>query len=238
LHVYIHLARKLKLKKLKRYLVILSVFSFCFGSAQYRDTLHNAFVSKKTFDGRYESKNSFSDGDRIEVVSFKLGVTFGKKISIGGGYAFLNTSLSKRTLLPDVNGSVVYKDNQLKFRYLCYYLDFVFHKSKRWQLSSQVEIGAGLSKFELLNTGQKNTKPGKFICLYNPAINIKFKIFKWLGLGGTVGYRFMLLNDKSIGKKLNSPLYSFGVLIWWDELALAVFPKSKRAKKWFGESEW
>lgn len=217
-----------------------AILFFCVSSstAQYRDTLHQAFVSSKAFDFRYETKNSFSDGDRIEVVSFKIGVTFGKKISIGGGYGFLNTSLSKRSLLPDVNGTVVYRDNRLNFRYLCYYLDFIYYKSKRWQLSSQVEMGAGLSKFEFLPSGRKNEKIGKFICLYNPAINIKFKIFKWLGVGATAGYRFMLINDKSIGKKLNSPLYSGGVLIWWDELALALFPKNQRFKKWFGESEW
>lgn len=231
---------KNKLKQKAKLSALLAVSFFVFSSlhAQYRDTLHQAFTSSKTFDGRYESKNSFSDGNRIEVVSFKLGVTFGKKVSIGGGYAFLNTSLSKRTLLPDIDGSVVYQDNRLNFRYLCYYLDFVFYKSKRWQLSSQVEMGAGLSKFEFTSDGRINKRPGKFICLYNPAINIKFKITKWIGIGSTIGYRFMLINDKTIGKKLNSPLYSAGVLIWWDELALALFPKNERVKKWFGESEW
>ncbi len=228
----------LKLKGIGKLFFFLSLFSFYLVNAQYRDTLHEAFVSKKTFDGRYESKNSFSEGDRIEVVSFKLGVTFGKKISIGGGYAYLNTSLSKRTLLPDISGSVAMKENRLNFRYLCYYIDFVFYKSKRWQLSSQVEFGAGLSKFEFLPNGLRNNRVGKFICLYNPAINIKFKIFKWLGLGGTIGYRFMLINDKTIGRKLNSPLYSAGVFIYWNELALALFPKSQRAQKWFGKSEW
>jgi hypothetical protein len=200
--------------------------------------LHLAFNSKRSFDFRYESKNSFSDGDRIEVVGIKGGVTFGKKISIGGGYCWLRTNLAERKLLPDLGGSVVYRDNKLKFQYLCYYIDFVYYKSKRWQLSSQVEFGAGLAKFEYLDNGQKDISIGKPIVLYNPAINIKFKIFKWLGLGSTIGYRFMLLNNKSIGKKLNSPLISGGILIWWDELGLALFPKSQRMKKWFGESEW
>jgi hypothetical protein len=221
-----------------RCIFFLSLFSFCTAMAQYRDTLHDAFMAKKAFDGRYESKNSFSEGERIEVVSFKLGVTFGKKISIGGGYAYLNTSLSKRTLLPDISGSVAMKENRLSFRYLCYYIDFVFYKNKRWLLSSQVEVGTGLSKFEFLPNGQKNNRVGKFICLYNPAINIKFKIFKWLGVGGTIGYRFMLINDKSIGRKLNSPLYSAGILIYWNELAHAIFPKSDRVNKLFGKSEW
>jgi hypothetical protein len=217
---------------------IVLLFHFFPVRSQYRDTMHQAFISGKSFDFRYESKNSFSEGDRIEVVSIKAGVTFGKKISIGGGYSWLRTNLAEKKLLPDLNGGVAYKDNQLNFRYMCYYIDFVYYKSKRWQLSSQVEIGAGLSKFELLENGEKNKSIGKLILLYNPAINVKFKIFRWLGLGSTVGYRFMLVNNRSIGKKLNSPLISGGVLLWFDELAFAIFPKSKKFKQWFGESEW
>lgn len=223
---------------LKKSLVFFLLFHFHFLFPQYRDTLHLAFMASKSIDFRYESKNSFSEGDRIEVVGIKVGVTFGKKVSVGGGYSWLRTTLAERKLLPDLQGGVAYKDNQLSFRYLCYYIDFVYFKSKRWQLSSQVEIGMGLSKFALLENGLRNTHPGKPILLYNPAINIKFKIFKWLGLGSTLGYRFMLLNNRSIGKKLNSPLISGGVLIWFDELGLALFPESKKLKKWFGESEW
>jgi hypothetical protein len=74
--------------------------------------------------------------------------------------------------------------------------------------------------------------------LYNPAVNINFKIFRWFGLNSTVGYRFMLINDKSIGKQMNSPLFSIGAGIYWDELALAIFPKSKKFNQWFGPSVW
>lgn len=214
----------------------LLIISFC--PAQYKDTLHRAFTSSKSVDGRYESKNSFTNGERIEVVSFKLGVTFGKKVSIGGGYAYLNSPLNTNGVLPSLNGSISYQKNSFSFRYLCYYVDFIFHKNKRWQLSSQVEFGAGISKFERLNSGEKNTKAGNPMFLYNPAVNIKFKILKWLGAGATIGYRFMLLNENNLGKQFNSPLYSAGVLIWWDELALAVFPRSKKINTWLGPSEW
>jgi hypothetical protein len=229
------LKNKLQFKKKLRLLSLLVPF---FTYSQYVDTLHKAFTSGKSFDFRYESKNSFTSGNRIEVVSLKLGVTFGKKLSIGGGYAWLNSDLGKSSIMPDLNGSVITRNNRFTFRYLNYYIDFVFHKSKRWTLSSQVEFAGGFSKYEFLENGQKNKRIGDFICLYNPAVNIKFKIFKWLGIGGTIGYRFMLVNDVAMIKQLNSPLYSAGAFICWDELALAIFPKSQKVKKWLGESEW
>ena len=33
----------------------------------------------------------------------------------------------------------------LKFTYLCYYVDFVFYKTKRWQLSVPIQAGTGLA---------------------------------------------------------------------------------------------
>jgi hypothetical protein len=231
--------KKLEKKLQKKIFFSLSFYLIFFVTeAQYADTLHQAFNSKKSFDCRYESKNSFFEGDRIEVVSLKLGTTFGKKISIGGGYCWLNSELNNSSFFPNLDGAVKNKNNRFTFRYLCYYVDFVFHKTKRWTLSSQVEFGGGFSKFQYLNNGEPNTGVGDFVGLYNPAINIRFKIFKWLGIGSTVGYRFMLVNDIAIVKRLNSPIYSAGVFVCWDELTFALFPKSKQVKKWLGESEW
>ena len=144
----------------------------------------------------------------------------------------------KKHFFPALTEVLITKQTNSIFVTSVIILILFFTKKKRWQLSSQVELGTGLSKFEFLGDGTVNNRPGNFMCLYNPAINIKFKIFKWLGLGSTIGYRFMLINESELGKQLNSPLYSGGILIWWDELALALFPKSKKINSWLGPPEW
>jgi hypothetical protein len=195
-------------------------------------------MSKKSFDFRYMSRNSFYNSERIQVMCIQVGVVFGKKISLGGGYNWLQSNIFNSGILPDFSGALILQNNKLDFRYLSYYIDFVFYKSKRWRLSSEVEIGAGVSKFQFLKNGEKNTKIGNLFTLYNPAININYKIFKWLGLNATVGYRFMLVNDKNLGKLMNSPLLSVGGGISWDELVLAIFPNSSKVGCLLGTSSW
>jgi hypothetical protein len=76
-----------------------------------------------------------------------------------------------------------------------------------------------------------------FLLLYEPGITTQFKVFKWLGFGTDVAYRFTLKNEKNIGENLNSPTYSFKILTWIDQLYYDFFPKSKLSIK-YGPSFW
>jgi hypothetical protein len=217
-------------------LFLLPVFS---AHAQFMDSLHVAFNGHKSFDFRFESRNSFVDHGRVEVQSLKFGVTFGRKLSAGGGYSWLKTKLfdDYRIHDDDLNMDVTVK-RRVKLNYFCYYVDYIFYKSKRWQYSIPTQFGTGFMQFEYAYKTPEIQKSKYLVFLYEPGVNVKYKIFTWLGLGGTVGYRLAFKNNKALGKKLNSPLYSGGVIIYWDQLALALFPKNKLAKKWLGPVEW
>ncbi len=76
------------------------------------------------------------------------------------------------------------------------------------------------------------------IIFYEPGINVKYKFYTWLGVGATIGYRVALKTNRYLSGKLNSPLYSGGILIYWDQLAVAIFKKSKIVQKWLGPEEW
>ncbi|MDP2385849.1 MAG: hypothetical protein Q8M29_05735 [Bacteroidota bacterium] len=223
---------------LKIYLIAFLFFAGIL-NAQFLDSLHVAFTGSKTFDFRFESRNSFVDHDRVEVQSLKLGVTFGRKISVGGGYSWLKTKLyEKYTFYDNELKSTVTINRWLRLNYICYYVDYIFYKNKRWQYSIPTQFGTGFAKFDHnFVTGEK-TKDKFMVFLYEPGVNVKFKIFTWLGLGGNIGYRMVFKNNKFLGKKLNSPIYSGGVIIYWDQLALAVFPKNKLVNKRLGPVEW
>jgi hypothetical protein len=66
--------------------------------------------------------------------------------------------------------------------------------------------------------------------LYEPGVSIEYAIFNWLGLGGHVGYRFMIKNNPYVDQNFNSPMYAFGINIYWDELYKMTFPNTKLAK--------
>jgi hypothetical protein len=219
--------------------IILFLFQFQCTEAQFLDSIWVAFKGKRSLLARYESRNSFADNARIEISSVKGGVTFGKRVSLGAGWCWLTTPVYEDYYINDPeNGFQGNIRSKLKLQYFCFYGDYVFYKSRRWMYSVPMQFGVGETSMQYIYSGIKNSYGKSLLVLYEPGINVKFKMLSWLGLGVNVGYRMVLKNNKYVNRKLNSPVYSFGVLIWWDELARSLFPKNEKVKSILGESEW
>jgi hypothetical protein len=225
----------------KKYLF---VFLYVLGgtcTAQYMDTLRTAFSGRKTLDVGIDTRNSFVDHNRIGVQSVKLGVEFGKKISMGLGYAWLNNSTPILDNFKFYDGDLK-KDTtiskRLTFNYLRFYVNYIYYKSRRWEFSIPIQAGVGKLGFKYNYKGETKKTDEGFCFLYEPEIDVKFKIFRWLGAEADVGYRFMFQKSSFIKNTFNSPLISLGVFIVWDEIALMAFPKNKWIQNKYGPSEW
>jgi hypothetical protein len=179
----------------------------------------------------------------MNVSGFRIGVAFQRKLRIGGGLSWLNPSwltspYQKTFYTPNDKGNNDTVLKYLKLAYTCFYVDFVFYKTQRWQLSVPIQLGTGLIWFQkqldynLLGGDKKS-----FVLMYEPGITVQFKVFKWFGLGTDVGYRFALKNNKKIGEHLNSPTYCFKILIWFNQLYFEAFPNSKITQK-YGPAIW
>ena len=178
----------------------------------------------------------------MNVQSVKIGVEFGKRIAVGGGVAFLSPNTP-------VYHAYTYYDSEIKrdtilsrklsLTYFCYYFNYVYYRSKRWELSIPIQLGVGKLSYTYQYRGNNRKDDEGFCFLYEPVVNVKFKMLKWVGVEGDIGYR-LLFKDKSnlIKNTFNSPLLAVGVFIVWDELALMCFPKNKRIEKKFGPSQW
>jgi hypothetical protein len=223
---------------LKRISLIL-VLLFCFqAKAQFLDSLNIVFKSKSIIDARLESRYSFIRNTLISVTGVRLGVAYKRKLRIGGGISWLKTNRDYSFYSKNSNGELIETKKYLKFAYLCYYIDFVYYRTKRWQLSVPIQAGTGLAWFQKekaysLNNGDRKN----FILLYEPGITVQFKAFRYLGVGGDAAFRFLLNRSKKIGEQLNSPTLSIKVLFWPDQLFYVVAPKSKITKL-YGPAEW
>src|SRR5687767_4963433 len=112
------------------------------------DSLSDVFKHKYSVDARFESRYSFIDHQVINVTGLRLGVAFQRKLRIGGGISWLRSEVTNNlnsTKASDGNDTLA---KYLKFVYLCYYMDFVFYKNKRWQLSVPIQLGTGVSWFQ------------------------------------------------------------------------------------------
>jgi hypothetical protein len=217
-------------------LIICLIISFT-SKAQFLDTFKVFLHSKPSIDARLESRYSFLNNNATKVSGVRLGLSFKRKLKIGIGYSWLDTDVTDQKLITDAFGIKRFTTNYFKFGYICYYADFVFHKTKRWQLSVPIQLGTG-QYWTQYNDGEKTVATKKhFLLFYEPGISVQFKITRWCGLGIDVCGRLAMRNTHNVGEKLNSFILAPKLLIWFDQIFYMIAPKSKITEK-YGPAIW
>lgn len=222
---------------MKKLLFLCSFFAHFFAAAQFIDSLPLVVRQKQSFDARLETRFGFIGEDVVRVSGARLGISFNRKLRLGGGISWLKTGLT-REFAPYLSEQGPREKKFLRMGYLCYYMDFVFYRNKRWTLSVPLQAGPGLVWYqpdEQYRFGVK--EPKYFFVLYEPGITVNFKIFKWFGIGNDVAYRFMLKDNKSMPERLSSPTYALKILFWLDQLYFSAFPNSKLSER-YGPAVW
>jgi hypothetical protein len=205
-------------------------------SAQLLDSIQKSVRKKPKFDFWLESRNSFVSSRRAEMRGIKVAAAFNKNFYVGGGLNFLKSNdnnlnkFSKNIYVTDSLGMPDTVKAKLQLIYLCYFLEYVFYKTHKWEFSVPVQIGFGGSWYEYEYNGNYKIQRHPVI-LYEPALSGEYMIFKWFGVGANLGFRLMLVKNKKIPERFTSPLYTLKTNIYWGELYKLAFPKSKFAKR-------
>lgn len=216
------------------------------GRAQLLDTLRDFLNSKYSVDVRLESRNSIISNELTSIRGVRIGLTFKRKLRIGtglswlktDGHSWLKTNVTKDFSVLNEDGTTSVIKKYLKFVYVCHYLDFVFYKTQHWQLSVPIQLGTGYVWFQenkIYSFGNKETK--YFLAFYEPGITLQYKVFKWLGAGADVTYRFALQDRKKTGVQLSNLSLTFKALFYFDQLFYVLFPKHELTKK-YGPAYW
>jgi len=232
---------------LKKFFLISCGLICCFVSkSQIVDSLQFFLNNNYSIDARLSSKLSLIDYQLTKVSGVRFGLVFQRKLRLGAGIDWLKTDygggfnlLGIEPVKRDfVNEQNVLTSKYYKLMYLCLYADFVFHKTKHWQLSVPIQIGMGSSWFNK-DKGYTfgNPEAKYFLFLYEPGITIQYKLTKWLGGGVDVCYRFSPQNTKRSNMPLNSPSYAFKLVFLLDQLFFDLFPESEITQT-YGPSYW
>jgi len=208
------------------------VFLFCLkGKSQLLDTFKILLKSKSSLDLRLESRYSFINNNLASITGIRIGASFKRKLRLGGGISWLTSDIIHSNYTVSESNLIVYTPKYLKLAYLAFYADFVFYKTKRWQVSVPLQTGIGYTWFQdYYHRGLGNSNKYLFF-IYEPGISTNFKVFKWCGFGVDVGYRFTLKNSAYVPERFSSPTYAFKVLFWADQLFYELFPENKITKK-------
>lgn len=214
--------------------IVLIVSIPVISKAQVVDTIHTAMKTKPKIIFRFDSRNSFIDNSRAKIFGWKIGVEFNNLIRIGGGFSSLvsnhNPSLDK--VIYEENLIDTFRIAELQFDYICYFIDYIFFSTRRWEFSVPVQIGIGGSKYEYMDENSKlQVHNAKSVIMFEPAISIQYKITKWFGLGAGAGYRLMLINNRAIDKKFNSPIYIFKFKVFLGDIVRSFSRKHEEEKK-------
>ena len=192
--------------------------------AQLYDSLRSSLKMKRTIHFKFDSRNSFISSRRAQIWGVKLGADFGKKLRLGFGYNFLNSDFNKELFYPSSTGYDTIS-RKLKIRYACAYIEYVFYRQNRWEFSVPVQFSVGNSWYNYSFKELEGLRsPKHLLLLYEPSLSGQYKVFKWLGLGLDLGFRYALVKNKLIEEKLTSPIYVFKVLVYWGQLYKKVFP--------------
>ena len=213
----------------------LIIVCFCFRTllfSQIIDSIRVSIHNKARFTCGLSTRYSFITGIKAPIFSAKLGVEFGHKFRVGGGISALedNTPLYKYKYIPNSIGKIDSIKSSLRFNYFCYYVEYVFYKTKHWEFSIPLQMGIGNSRYEYVYSDTLRKENEKIVILYEPVIAGQYKIFDWFGFGANIGYRLMIVNNKAIQQNFNSPIYSFSMLIFYGELYKKLFPRTKLAE--------
>lgn len=195
------------------------------------DSLRSAVQTKPKFNAGISSRYSFVDNSQAKITGYRLGVDFGHKIKIGGGFFILDKAIFKPVTFRDINARDTTVSAGLHLKYLAYYFEYIFYNSPRWEFSVPFQLGVGDSYYQYVHREEKNIISRRKVVIYESGISFHYKIFKWLGAGADVGVRLMVKNNKDIHERLNSPTYAFKILVWYDELFKAIFPNSELLDK-------
>ncbi|MDQ3109688.1 MAG: hypothetical protein M3R17_07310 [Bacteroidota bacterium] len=221
-------------KKSGRKLLTATLFFFMSSEmhAQWSDTINKILHGKPFPTASFDSRNSFISSSRAHIWGIKIGVDFANRLQGGIGFNRHDRNLKKEIYFTNELGIRDSTKADLHLDYFSFYIRYVYYKKKRWKFSVMpYQLGFGNSRYRYEVDDKKYITGKRFIVLYEPGISISYKVFKWLGAGADIGYRFMLRGNPAIPENFNSPTYSFYAIIYWGELFKITFPESKWAKK-------
>ncbi len=180
------------------------------------------------------SRNSFVDNSIVNVFGLIAGIKYGDKLRLGIGYNQLYNppkKLNQNVEYINELGKPYIIEKGLKFYYVSAAIEYTFHRSKHWEVGMPLQIGFGESYYQHTLNGEKIITNRSLNFIYEPAISVEYRVFKWVGVGADFGYRFMLANTKKLNQQLNSPIITIDLMIYYREIFKSLFPKSKLAKK-------
>ncbi|MFM9984717.1 MAG: hypothetical protein ACKVOK_05750 [Flavobacteriales bacterium] len=162
---------------------------------------------------KFDSRSSFVSGRNARIQGLKVGVSFRKTLTLGLGYSWLVSDIKEF-----IGTGETGVEGQLKMRYVSVFAEYSFYRKGPWEASIPLQIGLGKSFLQVKESGEKQKINANAVVLYEPVMTVEYKVLNLIGIGGGVGYRIMMQNNKDINYQFTSPVYVLKVRLIFEEI--------------------
>lgn len=199
-------------------LFFLLTYSQCSFAQSFEEDLRSSLQTKPKFDFRLDSRSSFISQGGVRVFGFKLGIEYDHKLTFGLGYNQLLSKVKRKQFHHGIE-----QNSKLKYYYLSPFVDYVFYRDPRWELSIPVQFGIGEAQYQYKLYDRTVSFAKGFMFSYEPAITFQYKFLSYFGAGAGVGYRLMIVNNSKVKEQFTSPVYLFKFKVYFQDLYQDLF---------------
>ena len=179
--------------------------------------------------------NSLVDGEKVRIGGMRLGLEFKRKWRFGLGLNYLNPAIL-RDGGTDLD-PIFYK---IDFAYFSIFGEYIILNNRRWEVSFPLVFGGGATTIS-----SRPSEDGLFIPVAGVGLTVRqlsavgyYKVWKWLGIGASIGYRDVTSKSRRnpelsniVTKAFDGPNWAIKTKIYLGELWRAIFKKKDKKKK-------
>lgn len=155
---------------------------------------------------RFDTKNSFISNAGVKIWGINLGLNYSDTFKYGLGLYGLSTPI-KRNFYETNAGITDTINTELNFAYLALFGEYVFYQTKHWQGSLPLQIAVGGTNFAGTYNDSTYIYHPKLVMHYEATLTGHYRFLRYFALGGGIGYRIMLIDNKPLDLQLTSPIY-------------------------------
>jgi len=170
------------------------------------DSIRESLKHKPSLYATYDGRGSFINNEIAQVQSVKIGATFNRQFTLALGYNWLNSDFPRTHLDQEM---------KLRMRYGSAFAEYSFLEHHNVEVTIPVILGFGQS---FLQNEAKEQYLNGFILTYEPSMTATWRVLKYFGVGGGVGYRLLLIRNSDLNSQFNSPTYLFRFKIFFGDL--------------------
>lgn len=137
---------------------------------------------------QFDQRFSILNGKVVGINGVKGGIEWRGRWRAGVGVYRLSGGVPTRIAQPE--GTPPGTRDEVRFRYLAAYGEYVFIGNPRWELSVPLQLGAGsyYTKYYFPDGGIRRTNK-QVLFLVEPSVAAHYRVFRWVGVGAGAGYR-------------------------------------------------